>query len=400
MRARWWLTGILGLAMSGSAWAVAVDTNPMNYDPQVRAAFKDFYNLDYSGAVQLFEHYHAEHPGDPQATAYLLNALIFQELYHEDLLDTTFYANDGFLTGRHAVAEDAKKRDQIFALADEAVQEADWRLSQNPNDVNALFARAWVRSLRCTYVAMVERAFGTGFRLATKARDDAARVLELDPNYVDAKLITGVYEYVVGALPWPFKLMIGFAGITGTKATGLEMLRDDGERGVLTSVDARTAIALFLRREAKYGQAIEVVEQLKNEYPHDFLFCLEEANLRRDAGEGMRAVDAYREIQTDNAKPGYFAEARMELADFGLGDALRGQRHNDDAAEAYELAAGTPGVGPELKIRSLLNAGQCRDLNGQRQLAVRDYQAAIDAGPDTSRADQARKYLHAPYGGN
>jgi hypothetical protein len=394
------LTGILGLAMSGSAWAAAVDTNPMNYDPQVRAAFKDFYNLDYSGAVELFGRYHAAHPGDPQATAYLLNALIFQELFHEDLLDTTFYANDGFLTGRHAVAEDAKKRDQIFALADEAVREADWRLSQNPNDVNALFARAWVRSLRCTYVAMVERAFGTGFRLATKARDDAARVLELDPNYVDAKLITGVYEYVVGALPWPFKLMIGFAGITGSKATGLAMLRDDGERGVLTSVDARTAIALFLRREAKYGPAIDVVEQLKNEYPHDFLFCLEVANLRRDAGEGMKAVDVYRQIQANNAKPGYFAEARMELADFGLGDALRGQRHLDDAAEAYEQAAGTAGVGLDLKIRSLVDAGECRDLSGQRQLAVRDYQAAIEAGPDTSRADQARKYLRAPYSGN
>jgi hypothetical protein len=140
----------------------------MNYDPQVRAAFKDFYNLDYAGAVEL-RALSRGHPGDPQATAYLLNAIIFQELYHEDLLDTTFYANDGFLTGRHATEEDPKKRDQIFALADEAVEEADWRLSQNPNDVNALFARAWVRSLRCTYVAMVERAYGTGFHLATKA---------------------------------------------------------------------------------------------------------------------------------------------------------------------------------------------------------------------------------------
>ena len=400
MRMRRWMIGILWLAVAGAAWGAGVDTNPMNYDPQVRAAFKDFYNLDYTGAVELLERYHGGHPGDPQATAYLVDALVFQELYNEDLLDTTFYANDGFLTGRHATEEDPKKRDQIFALADEAVREADWRLSQNPNDVNALFARAWVRSLRCTYVAMVERGYGAGFRLATKARDDAARVLELDPNYVDAKLITGVYEYVVGALPWPFKLMIGFAGITGSKATGLEMLRDAGDRGVLTNMDARTAIALFLRREAKYDQAIRVVEQLKNEYPHDFLFCLEEANLRKDAGEGMRAVDAYRQIQADNARPGYFAEARMELADFGLGDALRGQRHYDEAAEAYEQAAWTPGAGPELKIRSLLDAGECRDVSEQRQLALRDYQGAIDAGPSTSRADQARKYLRAPYRGN
>ncbi len=400
LRTRSLTLAVILLSAAGAAWAAGVDTNPMNYDPQVRAAFKDFYNLDYTGAVELLERYHGGHPGDPQATAYLVDALVFQELYNEDLLDTTFYANDGFLTGRHATVEDPKKRDQIFALADEAVREADWRLSQNANDVNALFARAWVRSLRCTYVAMVERAYGTGFHLATKARDDAARVLELDPNYVDAKLITGVYEYVVGALPWPFKLMIGFAGITGSKATGLEMLRDAGNRGVLTNMDARTAIALFLRREGKYDQAIEVVLELKNEYPHDFLFCLEEANLRKDAGEGMRAVDAYRQIQADNARPGYFAEARMELADFGLGDAQRGQRHYDEAAAAYEQAAGTPGVGPELKIRSLLDAGECRDVGGQRPLAMRDYQAAIDAGPNTSRADQARRYLRAPYTGN
>ena len=110
-------------------------------------------------------------------------------------------------------------------------------------------------------------------------------------------------------------------------------------------------------------------------------------------------MDAYREILTDAAKPGYFASSKLELADFGLGDALRGQRHFDEAAQAYEQAAATSGVGAELKIRSLVDAGQCHDLNGERALAVRDYQAAIEAGPDTSRADQARKYLHSPYKG-
>jgi tetratricopeptide (TPR) repeat protein len=394
---------VLGLALPGvvrSACAAEVHTNPMNYDPQVRDAYAHFYNLDYPGAVARFERYHSEHPGDPQATAYLLNAVLFQELYRQDLLDTTFYANDGFLTGRHATEEDPKKRDEILGLADEAIREADWRLSKNPNDVDALFARGWVRSLRCTYVAMVERAYASGFRLATKARDDEQRVLQLDPNYVDAKLIFGVYEYVVGALPWPFKLMIGFAGITGSKTDGLAELEDAGKRGVITSIESRTVIALFLRRDAKYQQAIQMVRGLKDQYPHDFLFCLEEANLRKDAGEGMVAVTAYRQILADNSKAGYFASARLELAEFGLGDALRGQRHYAEAAQAYEQAAGTAGVGPELKIRSLLDAGECRDLNGERTLAVRDYQAAIDAGPNTSRADTARKSLRSPYRGN
>jgi tetratricopeptide (TPR) repeat protein len=372
----------------------------MNYDPQVREAYEYFYNLDYPGAVARFEKFHQQHPGDPQATAYLLNALLFQELYREDQLDTTFYANDGFLTGRHATEEDPKVRDQILSLADEAIREADWRLSKNPNDVDALFARAWVYSLRCTYMAMVERAFGAAFHLANKAKDDAVRVLKIDPNYVDAKLIDGVYQYVVGALPFPFKLLIGFAGITGSKTTGLALLADDGNRGVITSVEARTVTALFLRREGRYQDAIQVVRGLEKQYPHDYLFCLEEANLRKDAGQGMRAVDAYRQIVADNEKPGYFVSTKMELTYFGLGDALRGQRHYLEAAQAYERAANSPGVSPELKVRSFLDAGQCHDLNSERQQAVKDYQAAIEAGPNTSRADTARKGLRSPYHGN
>lgn len=392
---------VVALWIPGSfLWAHGVDANPLDQDPLVREAFTHFYNLDYPGAVDRFERFHAAHPGDPQATDFLLDAVLFQELFRQDMLDTTFYANDGFLTGRHATSEDPQARNRILGLADEAVREADWRIGRNPNDLDAYYARAWARALKCTYLAMIERGFGAGFRLAMKAKDDDAHVLQVDPNYVDAKLVVGVYEYVVGALPWPFKLLIGFAGITGSKTRGLEMLNDAGKRGVATSIEARTVIALFLRREARYREAIEVVRGLKSQYPHDFLFCLEEANLRKDAGEGMQAVDAYREIVTNSEKPGYFAEARLELAYFGLGDALRGQRHYREAAQAYEQAAWTKNVGPELKIRSLLAAGECHDLIGERQLAVRDYQNAIANGPDTSRADTARKHLRSPFQGS
>src|ERR1022692_3993739 len=398
--ARALICGVLLLAKAGWCWASDVHSNPLNRDPLVREGYEHFYNLDYPGAIERFERFHAAHPGDPQATVILLEAVLFQELYRQDLLDTTFYANDGFLTGRHATEENPKTRDRILGLADEAIHEADVRLSKNSNDVDALYARGWARSLECTYVAMVRRGFGAGLRLANKAKDDHQRVLQLDPDYVDAKLVVGVYEYVVGALPLPFKLIIGFAGITGSKSKGLEMLRDAGNRGFTTTVEARTVTALFLRREAKYKEAVEVVRGLKNEYPHDFLFCLEEANLRKDAGEGMGAVAAYQEMVSNSAKPGYFAEARLELAYFGLGDALRGQRHYGEAAQAYERAAWTNNVGPELKIRSLLSAGECHDLIGERDLAVKDYQAAISAGPNTSRPDTAKKRLRNPYKGS
>jgi Tetratricopeptide repeat len=398
MRGLGW--GAVFVVSVSASFASPVHTNPLNNDPLVKQAFEQFYLLDYPGAVERLERFHEQHPGDPQPTALLLEAVLFQELYRLDLLDTTFYANDGFLTGRHATEEDPKARDRILGLADEAIHEADWRLGKNPNDIDALYARGWARALKCTYLAMVERGFGAGFKLARGAKDDHMRVLRLDPDYVDAKLVVGVYEYVVGALPLPFKLIIGLAGITGSKAKGLEMLSDDGNRGPMTGVEARTTTALFLRREGRYKEAIQVVQGLKSQFPRDYLFNLEEANLRKDAGEGMGAVAAYRDILAANRKPGYFYSPRLELTYFGLADALRGQRHYDEAAQAYEQAAWTPNVGAELKIRSLLAAGQCRDLNGERQQAVKNYQAAIDSGPNTSRADTARKYLRNAYTGN
>lgn len=393
----WW--GAVLLAAASLNAVSETHTNPLNSDPLVRDAFDHFYQLDFEGEVERFERLHTTHAGDPQGTAFLLEAVVFQELYRQDLLDTTFYANDGFLSGKHATTEDPRTRDRIFALSDEAVREADWRIGRNSKDVDALYARAWARALKSIYVGMVEKSYVSCFRLAIKAKDDDTRVLQLDPDYVDAKLVVGVYEYVVGSLSFPFRLLIGFAGITGSKSRGMEMLYDAANRGTLSNVEAQTAISLFLRREARYQQAIEVIRKLKNQYPRNYLFCLEDANLRKDAGEGMAAVAAYREILSANAKPGYFTSAQLELTYFGLGEALRGQRHFGEAAQSYENAAQSVTVGPELKVRSLLAAGECRDLNGDRQQAVKDYNAAIRAGPRSSRADTARKYLCNAYRG-
>ena len=106
--------GVLLLGAASLCWGSDVHTNPLNRDPLVREAYEHFYNLDFPVAIERFERFHAAHPGDPQGTVLLLEAVIFQELYRQDLLDTTFYANDGFLTGRHATEEDPKIRDRDF----------------------------------------------------------------------------------------------------------------------------------------------------------------------------------------------------------------------------------------------------------------------------------------------
>jgi tetratricopeptide (TPR) repeat protein len=393
-----WVIGWgLGLLGTCAGWAAGAHTNPLNRDPLVREAYDHFYQLDYTGAVTRFEQFHAQHPSDPQATALLLNAVLFQDLYKLDLLDTTFYSSDSFVTGKRPNSEDPKTRERIFALADEAVREADWNLSRNPKDIDALFARGWARSLKATYMAMVERGFAAGLRLSIEAKNDHERVLQLDPGYADAKLVFGIYQYVVGSLPLPFKLLIGMAGISGTKAKGMDLLQDAAAHGTITSVEARTTMALFLRRDGKYPEAIQQVESLKQQYPHDFLFCLEEANLRQESGAAMSAAATYQSLIQQASKPGYFPSAHIDLAYFGLGKSLNGVRRFDEAAKAYEQAASSPTAGAELRRRSLVAAGMSRDLSGQREQALMDYRATIQAGSDTEQADMARRYLDKPY---
>jgi tetratricopeptide (TPR) repeat protein len=376
-----------------------VDTDPLNRNPEVVEAFQHFYIMDYEGSLTRFNKVQAEHPNDPIATDYILYVTLFRELFRLDLLDTTFYANDGFLSGHHTVVEDAKVRDEVKALSDKALDQANEQLKANANDVNALFARGWARSLEASYVAMVERSFGTALKLALGAKNDHERVLEIDPNYVDAKMVVGIYQYVVGSLALGFKLLIGFAGIHGSKATGMALLEDSSARGVITSVESRTCMMLFLRREAKYQQAKEIAEGLARQYPRDFLFALEVANLSKDAGEGMQAIAAYRRVIEEAKRPGYFPSSHLELAYFGLGDSLRGQKIYAEAAKAYREAAYLPTTSPELKRRCLLAAGEVYDLMNEHDKARQEYQAVIDSGSDTVQADQARKLQRAAYTG-
>jgi tetratricopeptide (TPR) repeat protein len=234
--------------------------------------------------------------------------------------------------------------------------------------------------------------------MALQARGDNDQVLELDPHYVDAELVIGVHQYVVGSLPLAIKLVAGLAGIHGNKQKGLALLRDDGEYGVTTSVEARTALALFLRREAKYGEAAEWNDSLKRQYPHNFLFWLESANLQKDAGKAQQAIALYRALLEQAQHSGYFTNAHLELAWFGLADTLRGQRDAAASAAAFERVLTQPTVSPDLKRRAQLGAGMEYDLLGKRQQAEAAYRDVLALG-DSEQASDARRYLKTPYKG-
>src|SRR5579864_1792898 len=238
---------------SGAAAATSLPsaTYRADQDPQVKLALDDFYNLEYDKAVAQFERIRKAHPDDPFATVHVLQAVVFRELYRLNLLDTTLYAHDGFLTGRAANGDPAVKA-RIDQLTAEATALCDARLARDPNDVEALYVRGVARGLKSTYIALVDKSFIAALRNAVAARHDHERVLQIDPKYIDAKTIVGAHNYVVGSLPMPVKVLAGIAGLGGSKKKGLDYLEQAAKEGRESNVDARVALALFLRREGRY----------------------------------------------------------------------------------------------------------------------------------------------------
>jgi tetratricopeptide (TPR) repeat protein len=207
----------------------------------------------------------------------------------------------------------------------------------------------------------------------------------------------GIQQFAVASLPRFVRLMVGIMGVGGSKEKGLEMLRESSAHGVITGVESRTTLSLFLRHDGRYAEALQTQRGLAEQYPHDYLFQLEVANLLKDSGQGQQAIEAYKHVLELAQKPGYFVDPRLQMAWFGLADTQRGYNDIHGAADGYMQAAMQQNCSDWLRKRAQLNAGEMFDLLNNRTEAVRMYQMAAASGGDQSQAEAARKYLKTPY---
>jgi tetratricopeptide (TPR) repeat protein len=365
------------------------------HDPQNLTAFNHFYNLDYDHAIQDFEQVLGRHPDDPFAINHLLTAVLFRELYRMGVLDTGEYANDSFISAAHRPA-DPKIKQQIKDLVARAFGVEEKRLSANPNDVEALYARGVTRAQFATYTALVERAWFSALRNAVGARHDHERVLELAPNVVEAKLIVGAHNYVVGNLPWGIKIAASTVGLGGNKEKGIQYLKECAQGSGETSVDAQILLVVFLRREHRYDEALPIARSLVPRFPQDVLLALEEGHLLRAAGRTQEAEAVYRKIW-QAGKEGRYPTSHYEIAAFSLGDLLRSQKDYIGAAAAYEQVGQVSQPDPTLLQKANLGAGEMYDLLQKRDLALAKYQAVVANGESTGPADTARKRMKEAY---
>jgi len=365
------------------------------HDPLADAAFDHFYNLDYDRAIQEFEKVLDRHPNDPAAVNHLLTTVLMRELYRMGAMNSGEYANDSFVGDAHRTA-DPKANERIKQLVDRAENLEEQELKSNPNDVDALYARGVTRAEFSLYTALVERAWFSALRNAVGARHDHERVLELNPNYVDAKLVVGTHNYVTGSLPWSVKVVVAMVGLSGTKEKGLEYLREVADSAGENNIDAKVVLSLFLRREHRYDEARVLMHDLAARYPRNYLFPLEEANLLRASGRAAEAAAGYRKVW-QNGREGKYGSLHYEMAAWGLGELMRSQKDYAGAAAAYELIGEAPDPDPEILQKANLAAGEMYDLLQNRDLAMKKYQIVLAENGSTPFAEKARAHIREAY---
>jgi len=365
----------------------------------VARGFEHFYNLEYDEAIADFSEAVARHPDLPSVHNHLAQAILYRAMFRAGALESELVTgNNPFL--RRPKVEATPEEDQRFRRAvQKSMELCQARLKQNPRDTAALYALGVAHGWRANYNFLVRKAWRDALRDATSARKLHNKVSDLDPSAIDARLMQGVHDYVVGSLPLLWKMLGFLIGFRGDKEQGIRTLELVAQKGVVNREDARILLCAIYRREKRPQQAVPLLEELIRRFSRNYLLYLELAQMHSELGDKTKALAALRQLQTlkESGAPGFarlpwerlwYAEGNIQFWYNDLDAALENMKKATAGAEALDLNTG---------VLAWMRLGQLYDLKGQRASAQQAYRRAIAFAPASDAAAESRRYLNSPY---
>ncbi len=372
--------------------------------------FEALYNLDYEGARAAFkeiERLFPEHPAGAQFQA----ALIWSRTLNESRrLNSSLYGSDQFYEGSEdKVDERIVTEFRDYTRRARLLSEA--RLKQDPKDIEALYFLGATEGLKAAFAAGVQRSFMSALRDGQRSVDRHRSVIKLDPEFHDAELTIGLYEYVVGSLPLPVKLLASLTGASGSRKRGLEAIARVASDGRWARDDARALLIVLYKREKRYGDALQLAREMGEKYPRNYLFKLEAADalsaIAREAREAGKTADAlarereafaiFDALLREKPQKGTARESALDMVHFRYGETLLSAGQFERAAREFLATTTQPGAESGLVTQAHLRAAQSFDLAGKRMEALAQYRI-VTARPDIYDSQaEARRGLREPY---
>jgi len=385
------------------------DTERTKFEELRRSGLDALYNIDYDKAERDFKEIVRLYPTHPGGYQLLAARLWIKTLYESRRLQVSLYSSESFYTNGDDKV-DPKIVTEFRNLTRESRRLAEAKLKQEPKNIEALDFLANTEGLKASFAEAVERRHFAALRDGNDAVDHHREVLKLDPKYIDAQITIGLYEYVVGSLPLPVKILAGATGFRGSKKRGLALLEQVAKEGRWAQDDAKSVLIILYSREKRFEDVVKLTRELNAKYPRNYLLRLETADaLVSLAGTKRKAKDTAGAVQSEKEAFATFDEllrdknvrdsaARaLDLIHFKYGEALLIAGYNERAAKEFLAATKVDHAEAGLITMAHLFAARSYDVAGKRDEALAQYKEVL-ARPNVYDAhDEAKKGLRQAY---
>ena len=358
------------------------------------------YNLDYETARAKFEEIRKKFPQHPAGDLYVANIVWLEHLYKLRRLQTGLYQNESFYAGFEGSEEKNEKGDAVDANVDRtfralmtsAKTKALTMVNASPTDPHAKYYLGSIYSILAAYEASTARKFFSALRNGSKGVDAHQQVLKLKPDYFEAYLSVGLYEYIVGNLPFPIKALAAMGGVRGNRERGIQQLKSIIENRASNADDARVLLIGVYQNEHKPADALPYLKEFTARYPRNYLFKLEQANVFVQLNKQDEAAKTYEALIAEANEKAPAAKV-IDLIRFQYAEMLAKNSQIEKSLEQYLAAAKEPSAEPGLKTIAMLRAGQNLDVLNRRAEAVAQYKLVLARPKVYDSHDQANKGL-------
>lgn len=260
----------------------------------IEQALDRLYNFDFQGAHRILDSHTRENPADPIGYGIRAAAYLFFELDRLMILESEFFSDDRRIAEKKKLEPDPAVREKLDAALEKAEALAGEMLEKDPNDVNALFALCLKEGILTDYKALVQRKGIGSLGNAKQSNKYAVRLLEIQPDFYDAHLTTGINEYLLGSLPFFVKWFVRMEGVEGSKEQAFANLELVAQKGRYLGPFAKILLSIICLREKKPERAAQLLTELLHRYPENPLLQKELAKVNERLAKGQHVPSGAR----------------------------------------------------------------------------------------------------------
>lgn len=368
-------------------------------DPTHNPGFIHFFNNEYDEALAYFDNQVKVRPSDPDQYNHIAQTILYRELFHNGALESQLVSGNGMYLKRSKLEMMAANKERFGSCIKRAISLSEERIRNNPQDVTAFYQLGVAHGLQANYFFLIEKTWMDSLREASAARKAQERVLQINPDFVDAHLILGVYQYVVGCLPFYLRAAGFVGGFHGDKEGGIRQLQLVASKGILNNYDAKVILAVIYRREHRPQQAIPLLQDLARQFDRNYLFRFEQVQMYSDLGDeksALAVLATIEDLQRAGA-PGYedlpeekvqYVTGNLHFWYGDLGRALENLRQATNGVNQLDLSTA---------VMAWMRLGQVYDLQGKHGEAIAAYRASMRTAPSSEVAEEAKSYIASPY---